>query len=740
VTEELTKTTRSDDVQAEVRRRYLSIAIDVSGLRCLVVGGGRVGTRKAVTLADAGAEVTVLAPTVSDRLAEAVKSGAILWKPGRYSEGDVDGFALVVAATCEPALNVRIGNDAESKGALSCVVSPGRCSRVIFPAVHVHAGVTVAVHSNGTDCAESRQVRDDVAAMLLQRGKRPIRLALFGAKRADLPAAVFESLANGACDALRELGILVLATCQRWECYFAEASARGAVRDIRRTVEEQCGLLLESYTSAFYTKTDAAAFHHLLRVATGLDSHLLGETEAAGQVRSAVDQWEAEVLQPGHSSRGVSDTQPRLLKQAFTSCLLAQKRLRAESGLAFGVRSWATATVSLLECRLQPLPSRRILLFGCGRLAESIARQLRAKQVEVVPFSRRAGTSGVGWRASLGLGVRHPAALALFLAGAHGIVLTSELPKEGERLLADRLCEGAFVVADLTGRYGELLRRHGGAAGTHCFRLAEIGEVPLTGADAVRVASAEKLAFEHALRWHARRTGRHWSPRTARVGGRASRLSLAQIAEAAEFLAILAPKLCVEVVTFETPGDRDKDTPLPLVSEDDFFTRDLDAAVLAGEIDLAVHSAKDLPSRVPPGLCVAALTPSFAPWEALVSRDGLRLSELPIGARVGTSSGGRRWRLAELRPDLRACDVRGSVPERLAQLDEGRYDALILATAGLIRLGLKHRMTEVFSLGEFPPAPGQGKLALVVREQDEDLRRFLEPLDLGDRRDMPWAK
>jgi len=740
VTRHLTDTGRSGELQRQTRRHYLPVAIDVGGLRCLIVGGGRVGTRKALTLASAGAEVTVLAPRVSRGLVEAAQAGSLRWKPARYSAVDIDGYALVVAATSDPALNVRIGSDAESKGVLSCVVSPGRSSRVIFPAVHVRGSVTVAVHSNGTDCAESRQIRDEVAAMLLRRSERPMRLALFGAKRADLPAAVFESLADGTGDALRESGIAVLATCQRWECYFAGPSVPTVVRDIRRAVEDRCGLMLESYASAFYTKTDAAAFHHLLRVAAGLDSPLLGETEAAGQVRSAADRWAAEVSQPGGNPQRGSDAELGLLKQAFASCLLAQRRTRVESGLSLSARGWAAATVALLECRIRPLASRCILLVGCGRLAESIARPLQARQVEVVPFSRRAGTAAPGWPSSLGLAVQHPAALARFLEGAHGIVISSELPEETERPLAQRLRKGAFVAVDLTGRYGELLARYRGAGGAHCLNLAEIGKVPLASADAVRIASAEKLAFEHALRWHVRQTGRRWSPQVARIGGRTSALSLAQIEEAKEFLAILAPEISAEIVTFDTPGDRDKSTPLPLVLEDDFFTRDLDMALLAGEIDIAVHSAKDLPNRLHPGLRVAALTPSFAPWEALVSRSGLRLADLPRGARVGTSSKGRRQRLAELRPDLQACEVRGSVPERLAQLDEGRYDALILAAAGFIRLGLGDRMTEVFSLDEFPPAPGQGKLALVVREHEEDLRRFLEPLSLGDRSDMPWAK
>jgi len=159
----------------------------------------------------------------------------------------------------------------------------------------------------------------------------------------------------------------------------------------------------------------------------------------------------------------------------------------------------------------------------------------------------------------------------------------------------------------------------------------------------------------------------------------------------------------------------------------------VDESLLTGQADLAVHSAKDLPTQPAKRLCVAAILPSVSPGECLVSRNGATLEQLPPGARVGTSSERRRAGLAVLRPDLLAVDVRGNVPERIHQMDAGRFDALLLAAAGLIRLGMQDRISEAFSPAVFPPAPGQGSLALVVREDDMELRRFLEPLDLAER-------
>lgn len=143
--------------------RYLPLAVHMAGLRCLVVGGGRIGTRKALRLADAGADVTILAPEISAKLRTRTRSGSIRWWQGTYHAAMLEGFALAVAATPDHPLNVRIGREADARGILCCVAAPGRSSRVIFPAVHRDESVTVAVHSDGRDCRLSQRVRDLVA-------------------------------------------------------------------------------------------------------------------------------------------------------------------------------------------------------------------------------------------------------------------------------------------------------------------------------------------------------------------------------------------------------------------------------------------------------------------------------------------------------------------------------------------------------------------------------------------------
>jgi siroheme synthase-like protein len=146
------------------RKNYMPLAIDMAGQRCLVLGGGRVGTRKVATLLEAGAEVTLVAPKISDALRKLVDAGRVDRQKRQYDAQMLGQFMLVVAATDDRALNLRICRDADARGILSCNVSAGNRSRVIFPAVYADRQVTVAVHSQGRDCRLSQKVRDDIAA------------------------------------------------------------------------------------------------------------------------------------------------------------------------------------------------------------------------------------------------------------------------------------------------------------------------------------------------------------------------------------------------------------------------------------------------------------------------------------------------------------------------------------------------------------------------------------------------
>jgi len=188
------------------------------------------------------------------------------------------------------------------------------------------------------------------------------------------------------------------------------------------------------------------------------------------------------------------------------------------------------------------------------------------------------------------------------------------------------------------------------------------------------------------------------------------------------------PDLSCRAVTFKTRGDVELGKPLPSIGGKGLFTAELEAALVAGEIDVAVHSLKDLPVDAVPGLAIGAIAEREDPRDALVARDKLTLNELPRGAVVGTGSPRRRAQLTQLRPDLRQLDVRGNVETRIGLVDGGTVDAVLLAAAGLERLGLTGRISQLLGTHEMLPAPGQGALALQCRADDAETRELVEKL------------
>jgi hydroxymethylbilane synthase len=214
-----------------------------------------------------------------------------------------------------------------------------------------------------------------------------------------------------------------------------------------------------------------------------------------------------------------------------------------------------------------------------------------------------------------------------------------------------------------------------------------------------------------------------------RIGTRASALALWQARHVAAAISQQSGAPAVELVHISTEGDVKSDVPLWTVGGKAFFTKEIDRALLAREIDVAVHSLKDLATRLEPGTRLAAVMAREDPRDALVSRGGERLHELPAGARVGSSSLRRRAFLAHARSDLAALELRGNVPTRVERLQSGAYDAIILATAGLKRLGLDGHITSYLPVDDFPPAVSQGAIGVCVREEDERAQRWVSALD-----------
>jgi hydroxymethylbilane synthase len=210
-----------------------------------------------------------------------------------------------------------------------------------------------------------------------------------------------------------------------------------------------------------------------------------------------------------------------------------------------------------------------------------------------------------------------------------------------------------------------------------------------------------------------------------RLGARGSALSLAQAGMVAKSLSAWAE---VELVTIKTTGDRRSAAGAPISWKGD-FTKELDEALLDRRVELAVHSLKDVPSVLPEGLALAAVPPREDPSDVLISHPPRPFAELPPGSRVGTSSPRRKAQLLAARRDLAVLEARGNVDTRIRRLREGKFDAIVLARAGLVRLGRLAEATEVFSQEVLLPAVGQGALALVSRSDDDPVRALLARID-----------
>lgn len=211
-----------------------------------------------------------------------------------------------------------------------------------------------------------------------------------------------------------------------------------------------------------------------------------------------------------------------------------------------------------------------------------------------------------------------------------------------------------------------------------------------------------------------------------RVISRGSRLALLQVKEFFSWF----PELRYEIRIVDSYGDKHKDISLMTNVRGDFFTQELDAALLAGEADIAVHSAKDLPYPLPPGLELVCLTEAVDKTDSLVSRDSLTLAQLPSGSRIGTSSKMRRDELLSLRSDIEVVSIRGTIEERIAQVDSGHVDALIVATCALKRLGLTDRIAEVLP---FKTHPLQGNLAVVAKSGNALIEKLFAKKDIRNK-------
>lgn len=211
------------------------------------------------------------------------------------------------------------------------------------------------------------------------------------------------------------------------------------------------------------------------------------------------------------------------------------------------------------------------------------------------------------------------------------------------------------------------------------------------------------------------------------VGSRGSRLALIQAESVVAKLRQVNPDLEISISKVVTQGDRDRHTPLDRVEGVGVFVKELEEALLDGKIDIAVHSLKDMPTEIPQGLGLLAVTERLDPRDVLISKS--RLDELPSGAKIGSGSLRRAVQLTQYRPDLEVCNIRGNVDTRLRKVASGEVDGVIVAAAAILRLGWENRITEYLPLEHFLPAVGQGALVIEARLDDEELAELVSSLN-----------
>jgi len=213
-----------------------------------------------------------------------------------------------------------------------------------------------------------------------------------------------------------------------------------------------------------------------------------------------------------------------------------------------------------------------------------------------------------------------------------------------------------------------------------------------------------------------------------KIATRQSPLALWQANYVANELRRYHPELTIELLKIVTKGDKILDTPLAKIGGKGLFIKELEVAMLSGEADIAVHSMKDVPMQLPQGLALEIICPREQPRDAFVSNHYQNITQLPLNATVGTSSLRRQSQLMALRPDLQIKDLRGNVGTRLSKLDNGDYDAIILAAAGLIRLDIPQRIASILDEKVLLPAVGQGAVGIETRANDTKTLNLLAPL------------
>ena len=444
---------------------------------------------------------------------------------------------------------------------------------------------------------------------------------------------------------------------------------------------------------------------HLFRVVCGLESAIVGERAVQGQVKEAyMTACENTKLSTG-------------IHKLFECALQIGKRVRTETNISQGAVSHSLAAIEIIEQEVSDLTNARITVIGVNKLNEDIIKFLKNKGANHITLVNRTLEKAQEMAATYGIEAKSLDEKDVFLQNTDILISATSAPNAVIYKEDVTKSDASFLAIDLAfprdidPAIQEL-------PGVKLYNLQDVERKVQTNISICEeeVEKAE-LMIEEEIGLLREIMDRRRSHHTIRVIARESKLSQLQVKEVFEKHHPNVPYRLKIIPSF---GDKNmKISLLQGEAPDDMFTRELDLALLKGEADIAIHSAKDLPEHLNGGLEVIALYEAFDKTDSLVSRDNMKLSELPAGSKIGTSSPLRRKELLALRPDVEIVGIRGCIEDRVAQVRRGDIDAAIVATCALKRLGMENEIAEVLP---FETHPMQGRLAITARKGREDLK------------------
>ncbi len=676
---------------------FLPISINIKDKPILVVGGGNVALHKIKTLVKFTRNITVFAPEIKKELFDLGISAI----KGVFIPDILDaGFFLVYACTNDPKINQEVLKHARKRRILVNVADDKNNCDFISPAITRSIGMTVAIDSQGENVRKSVFYRN-MSETYLSLDKSSLFFCLgvdFKTASIDVREEILLKKRE-VKDFLLEKDMCceLLTTCNRIEIYGQAKDVDHANKNRKSILEEFP--LFKDY--GYFLSGTSNVFQHLCLLASGLNSQLFAEQQILAQLVLWKDQFE-----------GINNSLKNLVEKSLSTA----QEIRKFYGFPNVNITIADIVQEVISKKEEPDGASSVFILGTGKVAELFAN-LEYGNIEPHFISQKK-ISKAQRLAKKSNGKAHTLnELEDILLDADFLVCATSAPsrilnnKRLSTILEKR--DKRLTIFDLS-IPRDVDTKSSSKLGIDYYDLDSMDEFFKPYRDSSREIRESCVADISFLLNTLTGNG---EGETFKIGTRGSALALKQTEEFQKQY----PNYNFKVEKIITRGDKDKSTPLTQVSDPDFFTREIEEKLMEGEIDIAIHSAKDLEDDLPDDLITANITPSISPFDCIVYRKNYSLRTLPATSIVGTSSHRRAEAIVDYRRDLVVKDIRGNIDERLEQLDNGDYDAIVIAHAALIRLGLTDRISDVLPLDIISPDPLQGRLAVQIRRDRTDL-------------------